>query len=277
MGGALAVAAAGVVAAGCAPGAHDVARRATTTTTTTPTTTAVTVPSVPTTAPTTTVGPSFPAVVVQAMSQFQPLAAGAEAPLRLPQEPGYITAQTGGLGGQDNVTLVVTAQPVPVDSPQLSTSQTTELASFATTATASASTAQGQLAQQRNLAIGSCGGAAQPLTLADGTAATTCPTLDGAAVTWQHDGWAVQVVTLSGQAPSTSEASQIESALGTAPLPASAGGFVSVQVPANASVGSSTTAAVEWAAGADDYQVRSTDDPVGALEVASAMRPYPGG
>ena len=252
-------------------------RRATTTTTVAPAPTSTGAAAPATSGPTTTAGPSFPAVVVQAMGVFQPLPAGAEAPIRLPQEQGYVTAQTGGLGGQDNVTLVVTPQPVPVDSPELSTAQTKELASFATTPTASASTAQSQLAQQKNLAVAACGGASSPVTLADGTPAAGCPTLDGAAITWQHAGWTVQVVTLSGQSPSTAEASQIEATLAAAPLPAGAGGFVSVQVPANASVGSSTTAAVEWAAGADDYQVRSTDDPVGALEVASAMRPYPGG
>ena len=212
------------------------------------------------------------------MAQFHPLPAGAEAPVRLPPEPGYLTAQTGGLGGQDNVTVVETTAPVPVNSSGLSSSQSKELASFATTATASASNAQGQLVQQRSLAIASCGGASQPVTLADGTAATSCPTLDGAALTWQHAGWTVQVVTLDGQAPSTSEASQVESTLGGSPLPAGGdGGFISVQVPASASAGSSTTAAIEWATGADDYQVRSSDDPVGAIEVASAMRPYPGG
>ena len=234
---------------------------------------------VPTTAaPATTTAPTFPAVVVQAMAQFQPLPAGAEAPIRLPQEQGYVTAQTGGIGGQANVTLVVASQPVPVNSPNLSSSQTKELASFATTPTASTANAQGQLAQQKNLAVAPCGGASQPVTLADGTQATSCPTLNGAALTWQHAGWAVQVVTLSGQSPSTTEASQIEATLVAAPLPAAgAGGFVSIQVPANASVGPSTTAAVEWAIGADDYQVRSSDDPVGALEVASAMRPYPAG
>ena len=234
--------------------------------------------AVTTTAPTTTAAPAFPAVVVQAMAQFQPLPAGAEAPLRLPPVQGYLTAQTGGIGGQDNVTLVVTSQPVPVNSPNLSSSQTRELASFATTPTSSESGAEAQLSQQKSLAIASCAGPSQAVSLTDGTQATSCPTLNGAALTWQHAGWAVQVVTLSGQAPPTSEASQIEATLAGAPLPAGGtGGFVSVQVPANASVGPSTTAAVEWTTGADDYQVRSSDDPVGALEVASAMRPYPSG
>lgn len=229
-------------------------------------------------APTTTAAPAFPSVVVQAMAQFVPLPAGALAPIRLPAVTGYLTAQTGGLGGQDNVTLVVTPQPVPVDSPGLQSAQTKELASFATTPTTSAATAQAQLAQQESQAIAPCGGPSAPVTLSDGTTATSCPTLDGAAITWQHGSWKVQVVDLGGTAPPQDEANQVASTLAGTGLPASdGGGIVSVQVPSSASSGSSPTAGIQWSAGADNYQVRSTDDPVGAIEVAAAMRPYPSG
>jgi hypothetical protein len=212
------------------------------------------------------------------MAQFDPLPADAEAPIQLPAVHGYLTAQTGGLGGQANVTLITTAQPVPVNSPALSASQGTELASFSTTPTASASNAQSSLSQQRSQSIAACGGAPQPVAIGSGIQATSCPTLDGAAIDWQVDGWTIQVVTLSGTSPSQSEASSIQSALISNGLPTNdGGGFVTVEVPANPSVGESDTAALEWVSGAGLYGVRSSDDPVGAIEVASAMRPYPQG
>jgi hypothetical protein len=212
------------------------------------------------------------------MSQFNPLPAGARAPLRLPSTSGYVTAQTGGLGGQDNVTLISTPTPVPVNSPQLSGSQGTELASFSITPTASVADARSSLTQSTGQSIDSCGGAAQPVTLSDGTAATTCPTLDGASVNWSFEEWKVQVVTLSGTSPSLTEASAVASELTSVGLPESdVGGFVSVVVPASASVGGADTAALEWTTGPDEYQVRSSDNPKAAIEVASAMVPYPAG
>jgi hypothetical protein len=212
------------------------------------------------------------------MAQFDPLPSGAEAPIRLPSASGYVTAQTGGLGGQDNVTLVATSQPLPVNSPALSSGGAgQELASFSTTPTASASNASAALAQAKSQSIDSCEGPSQPVTLPGGTAATSCPTLDGAALDWNVGAWVVQVVTLSGTAPSTEEAGQVASELTSAGLPVSVGGgIVSVVVPGSPSAGSADTAAVEWIAGSDVYEVRSSDDPSSALAVAAAMRPYPG-
>lgn len=266
---ALSAAGAGVALAACSGAAPHALHRS-------PPTTEVTTSS--TTTPTTTTAPAFPQVVVDAMAQFVPLPAGARAPIRLPAVTGYLTAQTGGLGGQDNVTLVITPQPVPVNSPTLQSSHTTELASFATTLTTSSANAHAQIVQQQSQTIASCGGASSQAALGDGTVATSCPTLDGAALTWQRAGWTIQVIDFSGTAPPTAEATQVESTLSGTGLPmADGGGFVSVQVPANASVGTSTTIAVLWSVGADDYQVRSSDDPIAAIEVAAAMRPYPSG
>lgn len=203
--------------------------------------------------------------------------AGAEAPVRLPAETGYISAETGGIGGQDNVTLVVASQPYPVNSPQLSASNSHELASFATTPTSSSAAAQAELAQDEKQSIDGCQGPSTPLTLSGGVAATTCPTVSGQAIDWRAGTWTVQVVTLGGSTPSTNEADHLAAELAPSALPASdVGGVVSVVVPANASVGSSPTADLEWTAGADLYQVRTTDDPDGAIAVAGAMRPYPG-
>jgi len=226
----------------------------------------------------TTSGAGFPALVVAAMAEFNPVAAGAQAPHTLPQVSGYLTAETSGLGGQDNVTLIATATPVPVDSPSLSSSSAgREVASFSTTPTASAANAQSQMAQARGQAIASCGGPSHPVTLSGGVAATTCPTLDGAAIDWSDGAWAVQVLTLDGTTPSTAEADTLAARLAGDGLPTSdGGGIVTAVVPGNPSAGSSDTAALEWAKGADVYQVRSSDDPTSALAVAAAMRPYPG-
>lgn len=221
---------------------------------------------------------AFPAVIVQAMAQFSPLPAGAEAPIHLPVVTGYVTAQTGGLGGQDNVTLVATSTPMPVNSPQLASANAgREIASFSTTPTASTANASTALSQARSQSIASCGGPSSPVTLSTGTPATTCPTLDGAAVNWSIGPWQVQVMTLDGTTPSTAEAGHVDALLHSTGLPASdAGGIVSVVVPGKPSAGSADTAALEWTRGADVYQVRSSDDPDSAIAVAAAMRPYPG-
>jgi hypothetical protein len=267
-----------LLAAGCSthPSAARLAPKATSTTadppsTKTTTTTAVTAP--PTTL---TTVPSFPPVVVQAMAQFTPLPTGAEAPVRIPSVPGYLTAETGGLGGQDNVTLIATAEPVPVNSPSLSGAAAgREVASFATTPTASASTASAALTQGKNESIDSCQGPSQSVSLAGGEQATSCPTLDGAALTWSAGTWEVQVVTLDGTTPSTAEAGMVDAELSSSVLPA-ATGYVSVVVPGSPSAGSADTAALEWTGGADVYQVRSSEDPASAIAVAAAMDPYPG-
>jgi len=267
-----------LIASGCSTGKSNSATRhpLPRSTTTSPPTTSTVVTT--TAAPTTSPAPTFPSVVSQAMAQFVPLPAGAEAPIRLPQVSGYLTAETGGLGGQDNVTLIVTSSPVPVNSPTLTSSGGTELAAFTNIATASDSNADSQLAQAKSQSIDSCGGASQALTLADGTAATSCPTLDGEAVNWTFDGWTVQVVTLSGSTPSVGEADQADSTLHSAGVPTSSGaGIVSVVVPANSSVGQSDTSALEWVLGPNVYQVHSSDNPVAAIDVAAQMRPYPTG
>ena len=268
-------ASAGIVVLGLLAGAcsaTSAAPRRPSTTTSAPTTSTTGAPTT-----TTTATPTFPAVIVQAMAQFEPLPAGAQAPIRLPAVSGYLTAETGGLGGQDNVTLVTTRSPTPVDSPALSPAGAgSELASFSTTPTTSASTAAGALSQARSQELASCQGTPASASLPGGGAATTCATLEGAAVDWTVGNWAVQVLTLSGSAPSMAEAGHVASQLAADGLPPSdAGGIVSVVVPANASAGSSSTAALEWTVGADVYQVRSGDDPDGALAVAAAMRPYP--
>jgi hypothetical protein len=222
--------------------------------------------------------PPFPSVVVQAMAQFSPLPSGAEAPIRLPQFSGFATAQTGGLGGQDNVTLIATPAPVPINSAQLNSSGGTEIAAFSTTPTASVSNAQSALTQAKSQSIEACGGPSQPETLGGGTQATTCPTLDGAAIDWSYQGWQVQVLTLNGTNPSVDEANQVASALSASGVPGGdGGGILSVQVPGSSSAGTSDTAALEWTVGPDVYQVRSSDSPVDAVQVAAAMRPFPNG
>ena len=263
-----------ILAAGCATG--PAAIRRTTTSTAAPASTEVstTTTDAP---PSTTAAPSWPAIVVQAMAQFVPPPAGARAPIRLPAENGYVTAQTGGLGGQANVTLVVTASPEPVNSTSRSSAVAGRaLASFSTTPTASTANAASQLSNARSQSIAACGGPSTPAVLPGGVAATTCPTFEGAAVDWRVGSWTLQVLTLSGTTPSTSEAGRVAGLFSPAAEPASdAGGVLSVVVPANSSVGSSDTAALEWTVGADVYQVRSSDDPDAALAVAAAMRPYP--
>ncbi len=211
------------------------------------------------------------------MAQFTPLPAGARAPVRLPAESGYFSAQTGGIGGQDNVTLVVASQAYPVNSPQLSASNSREVASFATTPTSSSTSAQGGLTQDEKQSIDGCQGPSTSVTLTGGVPATTCPTVSGAAVNWRAGTWVVQVVTLGGSSPSTTEADHVAALLAAGSLPASdVGGMVSVVVPANSSTGTSDTADLEWTVGAALYQVRSSDDPDAAIAVAGAMTPYPG-
>lgn len=250
------------------------ATTSTTSSVSTSTSTTTTLPA--TTAPPTTAPPAFPAVVVEAMAEFKPLPSGAEAPFSLPPESGYVSAETGGIGGQDNVTLVVAAQPYPVDSPQLSATNSRELASFATTPTGSPTTAQSGLTQDEKQSIDVCQGPASPMTLTGGVSASSCPTSTGAAITWYAGPWTVQVVTLDGSSPSTTEADHLAGELAAALPTSDKDGMVSVVVPANASAGSSDTADIEWTVGADLYQVRSSDDPDGAVAVARAMRPYPG-
>ena len=232
---------------------------------------------------TTTTAAGFPSVIVQAMREFSSIPVGARAPATLPATAGFVTAETGGLGGQVNVTLIATTSPMAVGSPALTSSGAgRELASFSTTPTASTSNAATELAGDRARTQASCQGATAPLSLADGTAGSTCSTIQGEVVDWMLGSWAVQVLSLSGQSPPTDEANRLEAQVGraappTTELPASdAGGILSVVVPGTASAGSTDTAALEWTVGADLYQVRSGDDPGAALEVAAAMRPYPG-
>lgn len=270
---AVAVALLGIVATGCSGTAATRPPRRATTTLAAPTTTSTAAPpTTPSTDPA-----SFPLVIVQAMAQFNPMPAGARAPIRLPAVSGYVTAQTGGLGGKNNVTLIVTSAPVPVNSPSLSSAGAgRELASFATTPTASQSNAAGELAQARSQSIATCGGPSSATSLSNGAAATTCPTLEGAAVNWTVGNWTVQVLSLDGTSPQMTEADHIAGLLSPTTLPQSdAGGIVSIVVPGNPSAGSSTTAAFEWTVGTDVYEVRSTDDPDSAVAVAAAMRPYP--
>lgn len=214
------------------------------------------------------------------MAQFSPLPEGAEAPIRLPVTPGPVSAQASGLGGSDTVSLFVgvgSSGPGIVGGEQ-SSGGSQELASFTTTATTSDAAAGSAMTSARQRAIDGCTGSSQPITLSDGTTATTCPTVDGAAINWRFDGWSVQVVTLGGGSPSSLAASTVDGDLRSDGLPAGDGpGFVSVVVPANASVGDAQTAEVAWRAGADDYDVRSQDDPAAALAIAAAMRPYPAG
>lgn len=269
---AVAIALLALLTAACSGAPRAKAPRRTTTTPAPPSTTTTALPTTTSTDP-----PSFPSVVVQAMAQFDPLPAGARAPIRLPSVSGYITAQTGGLGGKDNVTLIVTPTPVPVNGPALSSAGAgKELASFATTPTASQSNAAGQLAQARSQSIAACGGPSSATSLSNGAAATTCPTLEGAAVNWTVGNWTVQVLSLDGTSPPMAEADHVAVLLSPTALPQSdSGGIVSIVVPGNPSAGSSTTAAFEWTVGTDVYEVRSSDDPDSAVAVAGAMRPYP--
>lgn len=286
---ALTVVGLGLLTAGCTSGAAVAGRHRSTAPTTVapkavpPTTTTPRAPvtsprTTPTTEPVVPTSPTFPALVVQAMGQFSPLPGGAEAPERLPSVPGYLTAQTGGLGGQDNVTLVSTTQPVAVNSPSLSSSGAgTEIASFSTTPTASTANASAALAQSKNQSIDACAGPSQTVTVAGGITAASCPTVDGAALTWTLGSWTVQVVTLSGTAPSTAEAADVAGDVAGSGLPSGAtGGMVSIVVPGSPSAGSADTAVLEWAVGSDVYQVRSSDNPPAAITLAAAMRPYPG-
>lgn len=260
----------GLLSAACSS-SHAATTRRTTTSAPPDSTTSAPPPTTTTTATIT-----FPAVIGQAMAQFDPLPAGARAPVRLPAVNGFVSAQTGGLGGQDNVTLIVTPTQLPVNSPALSSGAGRELASFSTTPTASASNASGELARARSQSIAGCQGPSTAIVLAGGVAATTCPTIEGAAVNWTVGTWNVQVLTLDGTTPSTAEANHLAPVITAASLPQSdAGGVLSVVVPGSPSAGSADTAALEWTVGADVYQVRSSDDPDSALAVAGAMRPYP--
>jgi hypothetical protein len=269
----------GVVVAGCSVGtpsarpAHSTKTSRVKATTTLPPTTTTTLPP----ATTTTTAAPFPSLIVQAMAQFNPVPPGAEAPGTLPSVSGYLTAQTGGLGGEDNVTLIATAQPIPVNSPALSSAGAgQEVASFSTTPTASATTATAALTQAKSQSIDGCQGGSQAVTLAGGTAATSCPTLDGAALNWDLGSWTVQVVNLSGTTPATTQADAVASALAGAHLPGATAGLISVVVPSSPAAGTSDTADLEWTTGADLYDVRSTTSPNSAISLATAMRSYPG-
>lgn len=187
-----------------------------------------------------------------------------------------MTAQAGGLAGVDTVTLYA---PGTTSGGRGGTAGgLRELASFTTTATASPAASAAAQRQAAERSIDACAGGSRPLRLADGTTATTCPTVDGAAVDWAHAGWTVQVVTLDGTTPATGAATLVDDLLRSGGLPPGAsGGFVSVVVPGNPSAGTADTADVQWSSGADEYTVRTQDDPSAALAVAAAMRPYPAG
>ncbi|MHB8439247.1 MAG: hypothetical protein ACYDD4_08810 [Acidimicrobiales bacterium] len=228
----------------------------------------------------TTPAVKFPAVVVQAMAEFGTLPAGAEAPGSVPSVTGtgFVTAQTSGLAGVDNVTLIDAPTPTTVDSPALSaTGAGRELGSYSTTATSSPAAAGAAIAQARGEAVLDCAGSTTSVVVPGlSSAATGCPTIEGEAIDVTVGTWTIQVLTLNGSSPSTAEASALAEKLTASGFPGpSVAGLVSVVVPANASAGNADTANIEWIEGADLYQVRSSDDPSAALDIALAMRPYP--
>jgi hypothetical protein len=212
-------------------------------------------------------------VVVAAMRQFVPLPAGAEAPDVLPVPERSVTAQASGLGGVDTVTLSTTPT-----SGGGSTGAIVELASFTTTATASPADAASALATERSRSVDGCAGPVRAAVVPGTSGATTCPTVDGDALTWHMAGWTVQVVDLAGSHSPTALAAAVAAVLRHDGLPSTTTpGFVSVVTPSNPSVGTATTADLAWRVGASLHEVRSQDDPDAAIAVAAAMVPYPSG
>jgi hypothetical protein len=214
------------------------------------------------------------------MEALQPPPSGMEAPAKLPATLGAVSAEaTKGLDGSYSVTLVATQQQLPVNSPELGAAAANPrslLGTFSTTPVASAAAAASYLHTAASQDLASCTGPKASASFA-GTPATTCETSEGPAVSWSSGAWKVQVLDQGGDQFPTSQASSLASWLGGHSLPAAAQGVVAVSVPASAAEGSSVTSEVVWYSGQDVYQVSVPGSELGALQLASSMRPWPGG
>lgn len=223
-------------------------------------------------------GSHFPIVVNQAMETFDPVPTGAEAPDVLPPAAAAVSAEATGLGGTDSVTLIATAVPEPVNSPEVAKAAvggSAELGQFATIAATSAAAALGYVASQASLLIATCSGRPSVLTLS-GRKATSCPSGQGPLVTFQDGQWEVQVQDLDGNTSPTATAAAIASWLAGHQFPAAGKGLASVTLPGDASAGPQVITELVWAAGHDDYQVSGRGDYLGVLQLATNMRPWPG-
>lgn len=203
-----------------------------------------------------------------------------EAPSSLPATSAAVSAEaTKGLDGSYSVTLIATSNTLPVNSPELGSAAANPrslLGTFSTTPVASVDAAASYLQTTAGQDLATCSGPQSPANL-PGTAATTCQTAQGPAVSWTSGVWKVQVLDQGGTQPATSVAASLASWLSSHTLPEAAQGVVSVSVPGSAAEGTSTTSVVVWYAGHDVYQVSAPGQQLSALEIAASMRPWPGG
>jgi hypothetical protein len=250
-------------------------------------------PSRPTTAPTTSPPPSnatatteatapptrFPAVVNEVMETVAPRPPGLEAPATLPATAGAISAETSGLGGTYSVTLIATAKPVPVNSPELAAAAAnpaSDLGTFSTTPTSSLAAAAAYLRTSSGQYISACAGAAASIRL-PGTLARGCATAEGEALTWRDGPWQVQVSLVGGSRPPYGPAEALAAWLGRHQLPVASAGVVSVSVPGAPEAGTTTSSLAIWQAGKDVYQASAPGGVLRALELAASMLPWPSG
>ena len=219
----------------------------------------------------------FPAIVNQAMEALQPPASGMEAPATLPATTaGAISAEaTKSLDGSYSVTLIATPKPEGVNSPELgpaAANLSSDLGTFSTTPVDSAQAAASYLAS----ALTGCAGPPKPLHL-PGTDATACNTAQGPAVDWGAGAWKVQVLDQGGTAAPLPQAADLSAWLAGHDLPPATQGVVTVTVPGGPQAGTAVTSAVIWYVGHDVYQVSAPGRELAALDLAGAMKPWPGG
>ena len=213
------------------------------------------------------------------MKTFDPLPPGAEAPATIPPAPAAVSAEATGLGGTDSVTLIATAVPEPVNSPEVAKAAagtSSELGQFSTTATSSAAAAVSHVTTQANLLISTCSGHATAVAL-PGRRATSCPSGQGPVVTFRAGAWEVQVQDFEGSTTPKAAATAIASWLATHQFPPASKGLASVTLPGDAAAGPQATTELAWSAGADDYQVSGRGNYLAVLELSTDMRPWPGG
>jgi hypothetical protein len=211
------------------------------------------------------------------MQVLQPPASGMEAPKTLPPTNASVSAEANkSLDGSYSVTLIATANPEPVNSPDLgpaAANPSSDLGTFSTTPVSSGGAASNYLQS----ALSGCDGHEQPLRLTGtaSTTATTCSTSQGPAVVWDVGTWKVQVLDEGGTAVPSSEAATLADWLAAHSLPTARQGVVTITVPGSPQAGTTTTSAVIWYLGADIYQVSAPGGELAALDLAASMRPWP--
>ncbi|MCL6091977.1 MAG: hypothetical protein M1435_03395, partial [Actinobacteria bacterium] len=230
-----------------------------------------------TTAPARSASSGFPTIVNQAMQVLQPPASGMEAPKTLPPTNASVSAEANkSLDGSYSVTLIATASPEPVNSPDLgpaAANPSSDLGTFSTTPVASG----GAAATYLQSALSNCDGHEQPVRLTGtaSTTATTCSTAQGPAVVWDVGSWKVQVLDEGGTAVPSAQAAMLAGWLAAHSLPKANRGVVAITVPGSPQAGTATTSAVIWYLGADIYQVSAPRGELAALDLAASMRPWP--